>query len=61
MIHQQDSLEVQVEPHMLNESSYKAKLGQWNEEVAGYVDTTLDNFVQSHLTIIVDELADMES
>ena len=45
---------------MLNESSYKTKLGQWNEEVAGYVDTTLENFVQSHLAIIVDELADME-
>ena len=60
MIYQQDSLEVQIEPHMLSESSYKAKLGQWNDDVAGCVDATLDNFVQSHLTIIVDELADME-
>ena len=45
---------------MLDENSYKVKLGQWNEEVAAYVDATLDNFVQSHLAIIVDDLADME-
>ena len=51
---------VEVVSPTLDEASYKVKLGQWNEEVAAYVDSMLDSFVQSHLVFIVDDQSDME-
>jgi len=53
-------LEVQVESTMLDEESYKNNLAQWNEDVAAYVDNTLDSFVQSHLVLVVDDQKDTE-
>ena len=35
-------------------------MAQWNEDVAACVDNTLDNFVQSHLVLIVDDQKDTE-
>ena len=53
-------LAVQVESAMLDEDEYKEKLAQWNEDVAAYVDRTLENFCQAHLVLVVDDQKDTE-